>query len=375
VGLAGANTLNIRSLQPLGWSQFFLQQLDLEHLDLDSVDSEHNTFFLFRISAIHRTVIKGLGESWLAGETELLCPEKFHPVSEAFAVGDWVVAEKTNEHFRIIKVLEAKSQLERLSNQRKQLIASNIDWLFIVTSANDEFNLKRLERYLAMAYESQIEPVVILNKVDLCDNSEEYIDQVKTLNVNEVVSISTLQPDSLQQLSHFLTPASTIAIVGSSGVGKSSLVNALFQLKHNESKPLKTGEIRHDDDKGKHTTTSRQLLINSEGVMLIDTPGIRELQLLGAVDGIQQTFNDIIELAKHCKFANCHHKNEPGCQVQRALIEGDLTHSHLDNYEKLLREDAFHARSAQGAYAHKQHMRKFQKEIKATLSAKAKYNK
>jgi len=357
--------LNIQSLQPLGWSQFFLQQLEL-----DQLDSQQNTYFLFRISAIHRTVIKGLGESWQAGEIELLCPETFHPVSESFAVGDWVITQKVNEHFRITQILAAKNQLERLSNQRKQLIAANIDWLFIVTSANEEFNLKRLERYLAMAYEFQIEPVIVLNKVDLCDNSDVFINQIQSLNVHEIVRISALQPDTLQPLTHFLTPSTTIAMVGSSGVGKSSLVNALFQSQHDKSVPLKTGEVRQDDDKGKHTTTSRQLLINSDGVILIDTPGIRELQLLGAVDGIQQTFSDIVEIAKHCKFSNCHHQNEPGCHIQQALERGELTQSHLDNYQKLLREDAFNARSAQGAYAQKQHMKEFGKSVKRAQSSK-----
>lgn len=367
--------MNISRLQPLGWSHFFLQQTDTQTFE----KLQSNELQVFRISAIHRSVIKGLGSNWNEGELELLCPENFQPVSEHFCVGDWVIVEQAHEHLRIVKVLEAKNQLERLSNQKRQLMAANLDYLFIVTSANSDFNLKRLERYLAMAYDSNIEPVIVLNKIDLTDKVDDFLDQIRDLKAHNLAGISMLQPDSLLSLKHYLTAGSTIAMVGSSGVGKSSLINALFNQAVGIDAPDQNGtttiddmqtigEIRDDDDKGKHTTTSRQLLINQQGVLFIDTPGIRELQLLNAQEGIEKTFNDIVHLARQCKFTNCAHQTEPGCKILHALSSGELAQSHWDNYQKLLKEEAFNARSAQGAYAQKQHMKTFSKAINRVQS-------
>lgn len=361
--------MSISTLQPLGWDHYFLQQVDTSTFE----KLQSSELVAFRISAIHRSIIKGLSGNWqFEGEKELLCPEGFQPVSEHLCVGDWVIAERANEHFRIIEVLEAKNQLERLSNQKRQLIASNLDYLFIVTSANSDFNIKRLERYLAMAYESHIEPVVVLNKVDLTDDLDEFLDKIRTLNVYNVVGVSIMQSDTLSSLQSFLSAGATIAMVGSSGVGKSSLINALFSCsyKHDEVNQALTqqaiGSIREDDDKGKHTTTSRQLLMSEQGVLFIDTPGIRELQLLDAKDGIEETFSDIMHLQQLCKFSNCSHQTEPGCRILNALDVGELSRAHWDNYQKLLRENAFNARAAQGAYAQKQHMKTFSKQIHRT---------
>ncbi|BCE03176.1 ribosome small subunit-dependent GTPase A [Marinicellulosiphila megalodicopiae] len=337
--------MNFQKLQTLGWSNFFLQQLDFNLLNDPDIQ-------LFRISVIHRDVIKALGEE---GEKTLMCPVEFRPVSQFLAVGDWVVTRQTNEHCVIETILEANNRIERLSNQQRQLICANLDYLFIVTSANDEFNLNRLERYLALAFEFDVCPVIVLTKVDECDDLYFFIDKINTLKIDYVFAINAFDEQTLKPLNEFLLPTNTLAFVGSSGVGKSTLVNHLFT--DDAIKYMKTSQIREDDAKGKHTTTHRELLINNKGVILIDTPGMRELKLLNAEQGLQHTFSDIVSLTQRCKFNNCQHQNEKGCAVQFALESGELGEAHYHNYLKLQKEDAFQKRQALGAYAEKKHQR------------------
>lgn len=340
--------MNFTKLQPLGWSNYFLQQIDFDNIDHQQA---------FRISAIHRSTIKGIGEN---GEQTLLCPQEFFPTSQFIAVGDWVLVEKANEHLKIVQVLSAQNRIERLSNQHLQLIAANIDYLFIVTSANDEFNLKRLERYLAMAYEFDIEPVIVLSKSDLTADKQDYLDQISSLNVSFVHAISMEQPDSLKELDSYLTAGTTLTFVGSSGVGKSTLINRLY----GEDAVMHTQTIREDDDKGKHTTTHRQLLVNKNDVIFIDTPGMRELGLLDATHGLDVTFESIVALAEQCKFNDCSHVNEPGCKVLAALESGELEQAQFDNYQKLLKEDEYFKRKELGAFAQNQHFKAFSKMVK-----------
>lgn len=346
--------MNISKLQSIGWSNFFLQQLSLDEI---SALNEHLS--VFRITAIHRNRIEAMGEN---EARDLLCPAQYQPVSQHLAVGDWVLVEPTNEHLNIVKIIPPKNRIERLHGSVRQVIAANLDYLWIITSANHDFNLKRLQRYLALAYEFEIEPVVILTKTDLCGETNgkshwDYLDEIKQLKVNLVHAISMIDTKSLESLNDYFAPGNSIALVGSSGVGKSTLINAIT---HSEQS---TKDIRLNDDKGKHTTTHRQLIFSHQQVAIIDTPGMRELSLLNAEQGLDKTFEDIVSLSQGCKFSNCQHVSEPGCAILAALEAGEITQAHFDNYKKLLKEDAFLQRRELGAYAEKQHERAFFKMI------------
>lgn len=351
--------MNFSKLQPLGWSNYFLQQLVQQTAQQNYSQLILEDMNVFRITAIHRNRIEAIGEDCIC---ELMCPVQFHPISQHLAVGDWVVAQPIHEHLRISHIIQAKNRIERFAKNQTQVIAANLDYLWIITSANDEFNLKRLQRYLALAYEFNVEPVIILTKTDLCSLAvvDDYLDQIRQLNAQLVHAVTVNNEDSLKQLQTYFQQNNSIALVGSSGVGKSTLINALTGAGQS------TQNIRADDDKGKHTTTHRQLFFLSfpQGqVAIIDTPGMRELQLSHAEQGIEQTFTDIVELSQRCKFNDCSHDNEPGCAIKSALSCGELTHSHLNSYLKLLKEDEFIKRRDLGSYAEKQHERAFFKMI------------
>ncbi|MGL1920946.1 MAG: ribosome small subunit-dependent GTPase A [Hyphomicrobiales bacterium] len=343
--------MNFTKLQPLGWTNYFFQ-----HLAMEEIETLNTSIFPFRVTTIHRTHLVGIGEF---GEKKLMVPNELQPVSQHLAVGDWLLAEPAYEHFKIIRALPPKNRIERLSNDEHQLIASNVDYLWIVTSANEEFNTKRLQRYLAMSYEFDIEPVIILTKTDLCEDQYHYLDQISKLKINNVHAVNIAEAHSYQQLDVYFKAGNTIAMVGSSGAGKSTLINAISNVEQ------LTNDIREDDAKGKHTTTRRELFFCKNDVAIIDTPGMRGLELSDAQAGVQETFGDIVELTLQCKFNDCAHETEPGCAVNKALKNEKLDQTHYNNYLKLIREDAFQKRKAGGAFAEKQHGREFGKVIKA----------
>lgn len=352
-----------------------MQQLSAQ-LSFDELSALHSDdeptkqpYAVFRITAIHRDRIEAIGELGSSNltSTDLLCPPEFRPTSLFLAVGDWVMAERAEEHWRIKLIVEPKSRLQRLSVDQPQLIAANLDYLWIVTSANQDFNLKRLQRYLALALDANIEPVVILTKSDLCLEAEleEYLAQLKKLNCHLIHAISTLEGTGLDTLTRYLNSGTSIALVGSSGVGKSSLLNALSGTQQ------QVAGIREDDDKGKHTTTARQLFFIASAdekahgkVAVIDTPGMRELQLFNSQQGIEETFADIHSLAKNCRFSDCHHEQEPGCKVREALENGTIDPSDFNNYQKLLKEDEHARRRELGSHAERKHQRSFSKMVK-----------
>ncbi len=252
-------------------------------------------------------------------------------------VGDWALFDTTTQ--RLLRRLERKSIFKRRapgSDRREQLIAANIDTLFIVSSCNDDFNEARLERYLAIAREAQVMPVIILTKADLVDDTREFVHKASKLASGvQVETVNALNSDTLVCLDPWLKSGQTIALLGSSGVGKSTLTNTLLGLQE-----IATQSIRQDDAKGRHTTTSRSMHQMPGGAWLLDTPGMRELQLIDVKTGLDDVFEEISTLAQDCRFTDCSHSNEPGCKVQTAIKAGRIDEERFKRWGKLVREEA-----------------------------------
>ncbi|WP_117233031.1 ribosome small subunit-dependent GTPase A [Vibrio maerlii] len=307
-------------LNQLGWQPHYQQQLTLD-------DYEDRQFA--RIIAHHRSEYLLASES---GEIKLA----IHNDQPKMTVGDWVVLD--NEQ-RFVRLLERRSLFSRKaagSKVEEQYISSNIDTVFIVCSLNNDFNLSRIERYLALTNEAEVEAVIVLTKADLCDDVENKRQQVQALDPMLMIeTVNSLDNGSVAVLRSWCGMGKTVAFMGSSGVGKSTLVNTLM-----ESTAQATGGIREDDSKGRHTTTSRSMHIIPEGGLLLDTPGMRELQLADCADGVSETFSDIEIIAEMCRFSDCQHGSEPGCAIQAALANGEIEERRFNNYQKLLREQA-----------------------------------
>jgi len=258
------------------------------------------------------------------------------------AVGDWVCLKQVDEFhpYQIIKLIPRINKLSRKVSGEKseeQVIASNIDIVFIVTSADQDFNIRRLERYCASINEISAQPIIILNKIDICNDYKQYLlDIEENLPNITTLSISAKTSENIDEVIQYIKPGNTIVLVGSSGVGKSTLINNI--LGYNRQT---VGEIREKDGKGKHVTTSRELIVIPNGGMLIDNPGIRELQLWSSEIGISKTFEDIEELSRQCRFSDCTHNAEPGCAVKKTIEMGQLSQERVDGYKKLLREQDY----------------------------------
>jgi ribosome biogenesis GTPase len=258
------------------------------------------------------------------------------------AVGDWVAVEMLSGGGRplIHKVLPRRTKFVRKVAGRRleeQVIAANVDTAFVVMALDNDFNVRRLERYLAQCFESGAKSVVVLNKADDCGDVAARISEVQSIAAGlPILAISARTGEGVEALDTFLASGQTIVLLGSSGVGKSTLVNHFLQHDAQTVQP-----VRASDSRGRHTTTSRELFALPGGALLIDTPGLRELQLWGAAEGVERTFSDIEDLAAQCKFGNCGHTTEPGCAVQAALAEGRLEEDRLESWRKLAREQEF----------------------------------
>ena len=256
------------------------------------------------------------------------------------AVGDWVGVDPTTQEgdARIRAVLPRFSRFSRRAAgdpTEEQVVAANIDTVFLVAGLDRDFNVRRLERYLLVAWESGAAPVIVLNKADLVDDPVPFVEQVRALAPTVPVHpMSSHQPESANVLRQHLGAGRTGALLGSSGVGKSTIINTLVGHER-----LRTREVREDDSRGRHTTTARELVVLPGGGVLIDTPGMRELQLW-ETGALADTFADIEALAADCRFRDCRHREEPGCAVRAAAADGTLEAGRLESFRKLQNEQA-----------------------------------
>lgn len=337
-------------LKTLGWTQHFTGQLSPE---------EFETLTPVRIAEVRRRSLIALD----AAQTrhELALTGEF--IASDFAVGDFALSDGE----RIIRLLDRRSLISRKAAgiaSETQLIAANIDTLFITTSCNHDFNEARLERYLAIAIEAGIDPVIVITKADKPEemSADAYTDRARALYRDlQVVTLNAKDPADIARLSPWCGTGQTLALVGSSGVGKSTVARGLT------GEDLAVADIREDDAKGRHTTTARSMYRMHDGGWLIDTPGMRELALHDAADGIDALFADITDLAVTCKFSDCQHETEPGCAIRAAIDSGDLDEDRLERWRKLKDEDA---RNSETVAEARQRGRKFSKMAKSVMKAK-----
>ena len=316
------------NIKDYGWNEFFEKEWNKY--------AAEEGLLVGRIIADYGQKIRVITEN---GELEVSRSISKYGEGMLLAVGDWVVlqyAQETNAYY-IRTVLTRKTKFSRTAagiELKEQIVAANVDIVFLIQSLNKDFNMRRLERYMITAWESGAMPVVVLKKADCFDNVEEKIRTVST-NVTRVgvYAVSCLTGEGIPEILKYLSPGKTIALLGSSGVGKSTLLNYLAGREL-----LKTGEIREYDDKGKHTTTHRELFLLPEGGLILDTPGMRSLSLWEADAGIEAMFGDIEELAAQCRFMDCEHENEPGCAIRSAVNNGTLERRRFESWSKLQKE-------------------------------------
>ena len=316
------------ALTSLGWDSFYQQQI---------VDLDPRSLLPVRVMSVHRSGLEIAGDGIREFVETSPRAAELRPT-----IGDWLLVSA--DTLQIERRLERKSLFKRRApgtDRREQLIAANIDTLFVVSSCNQDFNEARLERYLAIGREAECMAVIVLTKSDLCADPQEYVRRAGRLAAAiPAESVNALDRSSLVSLEPWLQAGQTIALLGSSGVGKSTLTNTLLG-----DQSLATSAIREDDAKGRHTTTARSMHQLVGGAWLMDTPGMRELQLTDAKAGLDDVFAEISALAGKCKFADCTHESEPGCAVRRAVQSGDVELERLQRWRKLTREEARNSES------------------------------
>jgi ribosome biogenesis GTPase / thiamine phosphate phosphatase len=329
--------MNVTDLTIFGWNEFFetnFESYARNNYSRGRVALEHKNFF--RVYTQHGDVL-----AEISGKLRHEAVNR----SRLPAVGDWVVIRSRPEHGRAIidAVLPRRTSFARKiagSRTEEQIVAANIDTVFLLTSLNQDFSLRRIERYLIIAWESGANPVIILSKSDLCDGVADQIAQVQAVAHGVPIhAISVVTEFGLQDIAQYFKQGQTVALLGSSGVGKSTLINHLAGDAH-----LRVQTVRDHDDRGRHTTTHRELVLLPTGGIVLDTPGMRELQLWDGDESLQLVFEDIEALAGNCFFSDCHHQNEPQCAVREALVAGTIDVERYESYEKLQKELKYLAR-------------------------------
>ena len=323
-------TSRFSSLADLGWTSFFASQFSPE---------DSPGFCAVRVMAVHRGLLAIAGDGL---DTTISSHLPSATAEEDFpTIGDWLIVERNS--LRPERILQRSSLFKRRAagtGRDIQLIAANVDTLFVVSSCDQDFNVARLERYLILAREAGVVPVVILTKADRADAPEDYAKAARRLLPGLIVeTLDARDTAAAAGLGAWCGRGQTVALLGSSGVGKSTLINSL------SGSTAATGEIRADDGKGRHTTTARELHRLEHGGWLLDTPGMRELQLADAHAGTEEVFDDVTALAQDCRFSNCSHDSEPGCAIKAALAAGTLDPDRLARWRKLTAEDAFNTAS------------------------------
>lgn len=334
----GSTTLTL--LASLGWNDYFTaraQELSLRDVRFGRVATTYNQGY--RLYCDEGEVFARISGAWR------------HSVRERGnlpAVGDFVAYthRQGDDHAILHALVPRRTCFSRKAAGfviEEQIIAANIDYVFLVMALNQDFSPRRLERYLTAIWESGARPVVILSKADLCEHPEKAVRETQAVAPGaEVIALSALQAETLEPLRLLFTTGGQVrtgVFTGSSGAGKSTLVNALLARA-----AMRVQDVRTSDDRGRHTTTHRELLLLPSGGLIIDTPGMRELQLWGSSDGLTEAFADIVQLTESCRYRDCLHDSEPGCAVQAALQAGTLSRERYMNYRKLERELAHVAR-------------------------------
>ena len=341
------NTQNCALLQ-LGWRPFFSKQVSLR---------EHGRCQPVRVMAVHRGMVtvegEGLEESISSIFAEPKGPE------DRPTVGDWLLVDRESRN--LVRILERTSLFKRPApgdDRRLQLIAANVDTLFVVTSCNQDFSVARLERYLVVAREVGVRPVIVLTKADLTADPEKFLEISRTLQPGlQIELVNARDPESVARLAVYCGVGDTVALVGSSGVGKSTLVNTM-----RGSDSIATQAVREDDGKGLHTTTVREMhrlgFGPQGGGWLVDTPGMRELQMSEVTAGVAEVFDEIVAITLACRFSNCTHADEPECAIRDAIAQGTLEPARFERWRKLATEDVLNTSVAATRRARPRQLRK-----------------